>query len=93
MKATLKYWASLCKSKQPPVKSYQTLVSDISDLLFPAKLQFFVFLASMFKPYLTAFQTDRLMIPFMYEELPCILDQLIRLVFKREAIVKADTTL
>ena len=47
----------------------------------------------MFKPYLTAFQTDRLMIAFMYEELSCILDQLIRLVFKREAIVKADTTL
>ena len=32
------------------------------------------------------------MIPFMYEELSHILDQLIRLVFKRKAIVEADTT-
>ena len=32
------------------------------------------------------------MILFMYEELPHILDQLIQLVFKMEAIVEADTT-
>ena len=93
MKATVKYWESLCKFKPPLVKSYQTLVSNISGLLVPAKLHFFSFLASIFKPYLTAFQTDCLMILFMYEELPHILDQLIQLVFKMEAIVEADTTL
>ena len=69
MNATVKDWESLGKSKRPSVKSYQTLVSNISDLLVPAKLQFFAFLASIFKPYLTAFQTDRPMIPLMYEEL------------------------
>ena len=87
MKATVKYW----ESKRPSVKSYQTFVSNIIVLLVFAKLQFFAFLASIFKPYLTAFQADCPMIPFMYEELPHILDQLIRLVFKREAI-EADTT-
>ena len=92
MKATIKYWESLCKSKPPLVKFYQTLVSKICDLLVPAKLQVFTFLASIFKPYLTTFQTDCPMILFVYEELSHILDQLIRLVFKREAIVKADTT-
>ena len=91
MKATVKYWKSLCKYKWPSIKSYQTLVSNIRDLLVPAKLQFFAFLASIFKPCLIAFQTDCLMSPFMYEDLSHILDQLIRLVFKREAIVKADT--
>ena len=68
MKATVKYWDSLSRSKRPSANSYQTLISNISDLLLPAKLQFFAFLASVFKPYLTAFQIDRLIIPFMYKE-------------------------
>ena len=66
MKATVKYWEPLCKSKGPSMKSYKTLYSNISDLLVPAKLQFFASLANIFKPYLTAFQTDCPMIPFMY---------------------------
>ena len=65
-------------------------MSNISDLLVPAKLQFFAFLARIFKPYLTAFQTDCQMIPFMYEVYS--LDQLIRLVLKREAVIDADST-
>ena len=32
------------------------------------------------------------MIPFIYEKLSHILNQLVRLVFKREAIVEVDTT-
>ena len=72
--------------------SYRSFVSNISDLLVPAKLQFFAFLARIFKPYLTAFQTDCQMIPFMYEELLHSLDQLIRLVLKREAVIEADST-
>ena len=33
------------------------------------------------------------MILFIYEELSCILDHLVKLVFKRKAIVEAGTTL
>ena len=93
MRVTVKHWKSLSKSKEPSAKSYQTLVTNISDLLAPAKLQFFAFLASISKHYLTAFQADHTMILFTYEELSCILDHLVRLVFKRKAIVEADTTL
>ena len=83
VKATEKYWESLIKSKRPSVTSYQTCVSNISDLLVPAKLQFFAFFASSFKLYLIVFKTDWLMIPFIYEDLSHILHQLIvRFVFK-----------
>ena len=93
VKATEKYWESLIKSKRPSVTSYQTCVSNISDLLVPAKLQFFAFFASIFKLYLIVFKTDFLMIPFIYEDLSHILHQLIvRFVFKREALVKANAT-
>ena len=33
----------------------------------PAKFKFFGYIASVFEPYLTLFQTDAPMIPFMYE--------------------------
>ena len=43
MKATVKFLESLSKSKLSLVKSYQTLVSNISDLLVPAELVFLYF--------------------------------------------------
>ena len=59
MKAVVRYWEGLCKSKRPCNKSYETLVTHYKDTLIPAKLQFFAFVTSIFKPYLLVFQTDR----------------------------------
>ena len=63
--STVKYWGRLCKSKLPQNKSYETLVAYHQYLLIPAKLQFFIFIAGILKPYLVVFQTDSPMIPFM----------------------------
>ena len=48
----------LPKSKQPSNKSYNTLKTAVLDELVIAKLGFFRYLAGMFKPFLTAYQTD-----------------------------------
>ena len=89
----IKYWEGLCKSARPANKSYQTLVTHYKDRLIPMKLQFFAFLASILMPYLTLFQTTNPMVPFMLDDLEKIVNQLLRLVFKRKALETADTTL
>ena len=49
--ATVKYWEGLTKSKQPQNnKSYDTLVEHQHDLLIPAKLHYFSFIAGILKP-------------------------------------------
>ena len=68
--ATVKYWEGLSKSKKPRNnKSFETLVVHYQDLLMTAKLHFFAFMAGILKPFLVLFQTDKPMLPFMYDEL------------------------
>ena len=67
------------------------MVKHFKDPLVPAKLQFFAFVASIFQPYVLIFQTNSPMIPFMFSELEKILNQLIRLVFRKGAIDQAST--
>ena len=81
------------KFARPANKSYETLIEHSRDPLVPMKLQFFAFIAGILKPYPTIFQTNRPMVPFMCDELMKILDQLLRLMFRRDALEEADTTL
>ena len=80
--SAVKYLERLWKWKRPQNKSYETLVAHHQDLLIPAKLQFFIFIVGILKPYLVVFQTDSLMMPYMYDELGKILTRLLGLVFK-----------
>ena len=67
--STVKYWQSLCKPKRPQKnKSYDTLVEHHLDLLMPAKLHYFSFIAGIFNPYLVVFQSDNPLLPFMFDE-------------------------
>ena len=59
------------------------------DPFVSAKLHLFSFVAGMFEPYLTCFQTDVLMVPFMFDELSAIFKKLIGLIFKKDAINNA----
>ena len=90
-KAVINYWEGLCKSKRPSDKSYESLVQHYKDPLILSKLQFFAFIASIFKPFLTIFQTDRPMVPFLLNELEKIVNLLQRLIFKKDALDKANT--
>ena len=55
MVGVIKYWQSLVR---PANKSFETLVNRSTDPLVPAKLHFFTYIGSIFKPYLVMFQTD-----------------------------------
>ena len=86
------YWEGLCESLRPANKSYETLLKHYRDPLVPMKLQFFVFIAGILKLYLI-FQTNRPMAPFIFDELMKILDQLLHLILRRNALEEADTVL
>ena len=86
-----KHWESLAKSKRPANKSYETLQKHHNDLLIPARLQFFAFVAAIFEPYLTIFQTDVPMIPFMFEELERIYNKLLHLVIRRDSLEETQS--
>ena len=58
----------------------------------PVKLQFFVFVATIFEPYLSLFQTDAPMIPFIFTELENIYNKLrLRLVFRQSCLKKTTS--
>ena len=69
--ATVTYWEGLSQSKRPRNnKSYVILVTYQKDLLIPAKLHFFVFIAGILKPYLVVFQTDSPLYPLCMMSCP-----------------------
>ena len=83
------YWESLSRSRHPQIKSYERLVECYSDPLVPAKLHFFLFVAGIFEPYLTCFQTDAPMVLFVFSELSAIFKKLVGLIFKKDVIDNA----
>ena len=83
------YWESLNRSRRPQIKPYERLVECYSDLFVPTKLHFFSFVADIFEPYLTHFQTDAPMVPFIFNELSAIFKKLVGLLFKKDAIANA----
>ena len=86
-----KHWEGLSQSQRPKNKSYETLVKHYTDPLMPAKFKFkFECTATVFEPYLTRFQTDAPMIPFMYEQLKEIYGKLLSMVFKIDSLEEAS---
>ena len=55
-----------------------------------AKFKFFEDIASVFEPYLTLFQTNAPMTPFMYKQLKEIYDKLLSMVFKIDSLEEAS---
>ena len=90
-KKVVKYWESLSKSQRPANRSYECLQCHYTDLLVPAKLQFFAFVAGIFEPYLVMFQTDLPMVPFMFPKLEKIFDKLHWLIFRQESLAAPIT--
>ena len=86
----IKHWEGLSQSQRPKNKSYETLVKYYTGPLMPAKFKFFEYIASVFEPYLTVFQTDAPMIPFIYEQLKEIYDKLLSMVSKIDSLEEAS---
>ena len=56
------------KYKQPTSTSYSTIQKSTKDVLVPAKLQVFVYISKILKPFLVKYQTDEPMIMFLADD-------------------------
>ena len=84
----IKHWESLCKSKRPQNKSYETLVKHHSDMFVPLRMQFFRFLTKKLKASLLQFQSDKPMAPFVSDSLEELLHSLMKVIVKEEFLEK-----
>ena len=82
------HWPKLAPSKQPKCKSYEVLKGVVKDPLVVAKLNFFSFLAGHLLPYLTSYQSQKPMIPFLHSDLQQLVKKLLGLAIKSELIDK-----
>lgn len=74
------------KSQIPKTQSFTTIRDGTEDPLIPAKLQFFITIASVLKPFLEKFQTDHPMMPFMAEELERVMRNLMMRFIKKTVL-------
>ena len=80
------YWNSLPKSKQPKCKTFITLVNAVNDLLTPLKLSFFSYFASMLHPFLVKYQSEKPLIPYLYDDLTKCVKNILRVIVKEETL-------
>lgn len=81
------------KVTDPKSKSYETVSSACSDPLMPAKIAFFASVAKQITPFLTAYQTDKPMLPFMSISLYTLLKSLMNRFLKSELVGEATSAL
>ena len=65
----VRYWEKLPKSKQSTSKSFLKVQEAVNDKFAVAKFQFLSFVGSLFKPFLTKYQTSWPMLPYLYDDL------------------------
>ena len=91
MLAVMQYYKSLAPSKRPKNKSYERLLKASEDPLTKAKLEFFSFVASKMEPFLTFFQEEAPLVPFLHESLMDVLRSILGLVLKPTVIESLKT--
>ena len=91
VKKLIKFWESLTKSKRPSCKSYNHLTNAVSDILMPAKLQFFCFIAVVMQSFLTKYQSDKLTIPYFYLDILKLIKKLMQLIVKPDLLKKCES--
>ena len=87
------FWEGLAPSKRSQSKSYKNVLVHISDKLTVAKLHFFVYVAGILEPYLTCYQGDGPMLPFMYDDISKFYKALLNIIVKPKVLQKCKTGL
>lgn len=86
------FWGTLAKSKRPDSKSYHNVKKGIDDPLTVVKLQIFSYCAGLFQPFLTVFQGDGPLLPYLCRNVKELIVALLSLVVKSKAIEEAQTS-
>ena len=81
----VRHWESLLKSRRLNSMSYDVAVREAKDKLTVAKLSFFSFIACLLKPYLTKYQINQPMIPFLAKDLESMYKSWMSLILKKES--------
>ncbi|CAM4639158.1 unnamed protein product [Leuciscus chuanchicus] len=79
------------KVPNPNTASYDTILAVRDDDLIIPKLQFFLSVARSFNPFLTKYQTDEPVLPFLAKDLKELLMALMRRFVKRELLQDRST--
>jgi hypothetical protein len=77
------------KSPDPKTKSFDVVKECCSDNLMEAKLFFYRAVGQQIQPFLTLYQTERPMLPFMSSDLCDLLQSLMSRVVKADVMKKA----
>ena len=91
MEKIVRFWKKMPVSKQPSSKSFKNVAEAVDDPLTPARLAFFSYVSSLMEPYLTKYQSNKPMIPFMYLDLKDLIKKLLQIIIKPEEIEKCKT--
>lgn len=81
------------KVPQPQNKSFETVQEFVADPFTTAKVAFFLSVAKQVTPFLTLYQTDKPMLPFLATDLYSMLGGLMRRFIKTTVISEAKTPL
>ena len=65
----------------------------VADDLIPAKFKFFCLIAEIAKIFLTKYQTDKPVVPYLYHEIVRIIRRLMQLIVKPEILDKCSSFL
>ena len=76
---------------KPDTKSFATVVAATKDKLFEAKMNSFLSIAKLVTPFLTRYQTDRPMLPFISSDLDKLLRQILRRFMTNDVVDDAST--
>ena len=87
----VKYWSKLPKSKQPSAKCYSTIKDAVDDKLTVAKFHFFASVATQLRPFLESYQTDALVVSFLYDDLEKLMRTIFSWFSKPELLENVET--
>lgn len=82
IKKSVYKWEKLSKYDKPSGERYNTIKRAVSDVLVVAKLSFFCYICKIIEPFLTRFQQDNPIIPFMYEDIQNLFKKLLNIFLK-----------
>ncbi|XP_034246267.1 uncharacterized protein LOC117648128 [Thrips palmi] len=76
------------KEKNVTTPSYETIKTALKDNLLTSKLAFFASIANMLEPFLTEFQSDKPMAPFLFCSLEGVLTDLMKIFVKKKVLAE-----
>jgi len=80
------------KVPDPKTETFGVVKESCSDELIEAKLAFYRFVGKKIKPFLTLYQTDKPMMPFLAGDLRDVIKSLMTAVIKADVMTEAKTT-